>query len=197
MLVMRAYRHKLVFTPVQAAQAAHFAGCARLIYNSGLQQRMMGYEIYKRGLSYAGQCSHLPAAKQAEGFEFLQDTPSHILQQSLRDLDVAFQRFFQGQAAYPKFKKRGQNDSFRFPDPKQIGAHHAERQGQVRLPKLGWVKVKNCYPRLGVKLFEGALKHITVMRENDGWYASFTCQTEIADAARPAGEPIGLDPWGS
>ena len=46
---MRAYRHKLLFTPDQASQAAHFAGCARLIYNSGLQQRKMGYRRWGLG----------------------------------------------------------------------------------------------------------------------------------------------------
>jgi len=195
MLLMRAYRHKLLFTPDQEGQAARFAGCARLIYNAGLQQRIMGYEIYKRGISYTEHTSHLPAAKKAEGFEFLQEVPAHVLQQSLRNLDVAFQRFFQGHAAYPTFKKRGQGDSFRFPDPdpKQIGAHHPDRQGQVRLPKLGWVKVRNCYPKLGTQLFEGTLKFITVVKEHDGWYASFTCQVQIPDPVQPQGAPVGLD----
>jgi len=190
---MCAYQHKFLFTAQQDQQAAQFAGCARLIYNTGLQQRMIGYQIFKRGLSYKQQTYFLKEAKAAEGYQFLQEAPAHILQQTLLDLDQAYQNYFAGRTKFPTFKKRGQHDSFRYPDPKQIGAHHPGRQNQVRLPKLGWIKIQNCYPRLGTNLFEGQLKFVTVTRKADGWYASFTCQVEIKNPVAPTGQPIGLD----
>ena len=48
MKVMRAYKHKLRFTAEQEALACQFAGCARLVYNSGLEQRKLGYDVTDR-----------------------------------------------------------------------------------------------------------------------------------------------------
>ncbi len=37
------------------------------------------------------------------------------LQHALRDLARAYKNFFQQRAAFPRFKKRGQSDAFRYP----------------------------------------------------------------------------------
>ena len=74
-----------------------------------------------------------------EEHPFLKEAPYHCLQQALKDLDSAFERFFRGQARYPDFRRKGRwIPSFRFPDPKQI-----EVNGRaIKLPKLGWVKFR-------------------------------------------------------
>jgi putative transposase len=192
-LVRRAYRHKVRFTPGQELQARRFAGCARLVYNAELEQRRLGYEVTGRSMGYMAQTYFLKDVKADPQFAFLNECPAHVLQQALRDLDDAFKRFFSGQNAYPTHRRRGGRDSFRFPDAKQIGVHDPARRGQVRLPKLGWVSVRNCWPRLGGRLFEGALRNVTVSRRADGWYASFACEVELADPDAPGGAPVGLD----
>lgn len=195
MLVARAYRHKARFTPEQEILARRFAGCTRLIYNAGLEQRKLGYAVTGRGMSYMRQTYFLKEVKADPDFAFLLQAPAHVLQQALRDLDRAFANFFAGRSRYPKPRRRGERDGFRFPDPdpKQIGLNDPARQGQVRLPKLGWVSVRNCYPRLGGRLFEGAVKHVSVVREADGWYLSFCCEVELGERSAPAGGPVGLD----
>ena len=45
---------------------------------------------------------------------------AHPLQQSLKDLERAYTNFFAKRADFPRFKKKGQSESFRYPDPKQI-----------------------------------------------------------------------------
>ena len=195
MLVRRAYRHKVMFSPGQERLAWRFAGCARLIYNAGLEQRRLGYEVTGASMSYKAQTYFLKEVKADPDFGFLRECPAHVLQQALRDLDDAYKRFFCGQNAYPTYRRRGERDSFRFPDPdpKQIGVHDPARRGQVRLPKLGWVSVRKCYPRLGERLFDGTLKNVTVSRQADGWWVSFCCEVAIADPVAPAGGPVGLD----
>ncbi len=195
MLVTRAYRHKARFTPEQERSARRFAGCARLVYNAGLEQRRLGYAVTGRGMSYMRQTSFLKEVKADPDFAFLREVPAHVLQQALRDLDRAFQNFFAGRARYPRPRRRGERDGFRFPDPdpKQIGVHDPARVGRVRLPKLGWVSVRNCFPRLGGRLFEGELRHVSVVREADGWYVSFCCEVDLDLPDAPAGGPVGLD----
>ncbi len=193
MIVRRAYRHKLRLTAAQHEQCGRFAGCARLIYNAGLQQRRLGYEVTGRSLRYKAQTYFLKEVKADPQWSFLREAPAHVLQQALLDVDRAYTNFFEGRARFPRFRRRGERDSFRFPDAKQIGAHHPARQGQVRLPKLGWVSVTNCYPRLNGRLFEGRLLNVTVSRRADGWYASFACELETEESAAATGGPVGLD----
>jgi putative transposase len=198
-LVNRAYRHKLVLDPEREGLCRRIAGCCRLVYNCGLEQRQLGWEVTGRGMGYTAHTYDLKEAKAAPGFEFLREAPAHCSQQALRDLDDGYQRFFTGQNAYPRPRKRGENDGFRFPDPdpKQIGVHEPGRHNQVRLPKLGWVSVRNSYPRLaghsdGPRLFEGELKSITVKREADGWYASLCCEVKV-ETETGTGEAVGVD----
>jgi putative transposase len=51
---------------------------------------------------------------------WLKEAPTHPLQQALKDLECAYTNFFAKRADFPRFKKRGQRDSFRYPDPAQI-----------------------------------------------------------------------------
>ncbi|HUZ28855.1 MAG TPA: hypothetical protein VMU90_06415 [Solirubrobacteraceae bacterium] len=56
------------------------------------------------------------AVLDAPGFEWLADDRiAQSLQQTLRDLDVAYQRFLTGEARRPRFKVKGRGESFRLP----------------------------------------------------------------------------------
>ena len=57
----------------------------------------------------------LPLWKKDEGTAYLKDAPSQTLQQTLKDLDRAVSDFFKKQKKAPKFKKKGESDSFRYP----------------------------------------------------------------------------------
>jgi transposase len=46
---------------------------------------------------------------------WLADAHSQVLQQALKDLERAYANFFAKRSAAPRFKKKGQHDSFRFP----------------------------------------------------------------------------------
>jgi putative transposase len=51
----------------------------------------------------------LTGCRQTEETAWLKDVSSTVLQQSLRHLDQAYQRFFNGRARYPKRKKKGRS----------------------------------------------------------------------------------------
>lgn len=56
-----------------------------------------------------------------------------MLQQSLKDLCAAYRNFFEQRSAFPKFKKKGSHDSFRFPQ----GVKLDEPNSRIFLPKIG------------------------------------------------------------
>lgn len=60
---------------------------------------------------------------------------------------LTYSNFFAKRADLPCFKKKGQRDSFRYPDPKQIKLDQAN--SRIFLPKLGWLRYRNSRDVLG------------------------------------------------
>lgn len=85
----------------------------------------------------------------------------------------------------PRFKKRGQHDSFRYPEPKQFTVDNAN--GRVKLPKLGWIRFRKS------RDVEGKPKQITVSRRGNRWYVSIQVELEIPDPVHPSGTMMGID----
>jgi transposase len=91
------------------------------------------------GLRSAVQGSHRMA--QQSGTAWLADAPVHPLQQTLKDLERAYANFFAKRADFPRFKKKGQGNSFPYPDQKQFKIDQAN--SRIFLPKLGWMRYRN------------------------------------------------------
>jgi putative transposase len=136
MLVRKAYKFRIYPDATQEELFRRTVGCCRLVYNLRLDQKTLERERSKpRRLSQFDQIKELTALK-AE-FDFLREVPHHPLVQAVMDLHKAFTNFFEGRARFPTFRRKGQNDSFRYPDPKQIKIE-GER---VFLPKAGWTNL--------------------------------------------------------
>ena len=158
MITHRAYRFLLRFDADQESLANRTAGICRVVRNACLEQRSSWGRSHR--ISKFGQQAELKILK-AE-FPWVAEAPHHCLLQAITDLDVAFQRFFKGEAEYPSFHRRGRKDSFRFPDPKQFTIGDA----WIKLPKFGfveWVRHRD---------LQGTPKSVTVIREGNWWYAS-------------------------
>jgi putative transposase len=132
-LLRKAYRFRIYPTAPQEHLFRRTIGCCRLVYNLCLAQKKLERERSDpRSLTAFDQIKELTALKCDA--EFLRDVPHHPFVQSVMDLHKAFKNFFEGRAGFPKFRKKGENDSFRYPDPKQVKIE-AER---IFLPKAGW-----------------------------------------------------------
>ena len=92
-----------------------FAGACRFVFNRALALQNENHEAGKKYIPYTKMASWLVEWKKDTETEWLKDSPSQPLQQSLKDLERAYKNFFQNRAAFPRFKKRGQNDAFRYP----------------------------------------------------------------------------------
>ena len=68
-------------------------GCCRLIYNKGLAMRKDSFDNGLK-IGYKETSAMLTGLKKDNEYFFLKDADSIALQQSLRDLDSAFKRFF-------------------------------------------------------------------------------------------------------
>ena len=67
-----------------------------------------------------------------DGFEFLREAPAHCLQQALKDLEDAFERFFTGQNSYPRPRRRGETTRFASPTPTPSRLASISQAGTLR-----------------------------------------------------------------
>ncbi|WP_028575467.1 RNA-guided endonuclease InsQ/TnpB family protein, partial [Desulfonatronovibrio hydrogenovorans] len=138
MLIRRGYRFRLKLRDGDEQKFVQFAGCCRFVWNKALtyQDGLFKAEGEKI-LSKTKLLNLLPEWKNEH--PFLREAHSQILQQSLIDLDRAYQNFFrrlkQGEdPGYPRYKKKFVHDSFRFPQGFKVEGRH------IYLPKLGWFR---------------------------------------------------------
>lgn len=184
MLLHRASQYRMEPTPEQAEWLTQVAGACRFVFNTGLEQRRDWHR--KAKLSYYQQAAELTECRAA--FDWLAACPVHALQCALRDLDAAFQRFFTGLGGYPRPRRRDEGDGFRLPDPSYLGFKRlSKRMGAVKLPKIGWIKVRDWRP------LSGDLRSVSIRKRAGHWYVSIACQREIADP-EPSNMPhVGID----
>lgn len=135
--MIHAYKYKLKPTIKQRKKLSQTFGSTRFIYNWGLNRKKEAWEKNKEKISYVQLTKELTALKKDGEHEWLTNCSSVALQQSLRNLDNAYTRFFKEKKGYPKFKsKKNSNDSAKFIS----GVHFDFNTMRVSIPCVGSVK---------------------------------------------------------
>lgn len=160
-----------------------FAGACRFVFNRALALQNENHEAGNKYTSYTKMASWLIEWKSHPDTQWLKDAPSQPLQQSLKDLERGYKNFFQKRAAFPRFKKRGQNDAFRYPQ----GVKLDQTNNRISLPKLGWIRYRNSREVIG------EVKNVTVSQSCGKWYVSIQTEFEVPEPVHKAASMVGLD----
>ena len=95
-------------------------GCCRFVYNNCLAFRKDSYQNEHVSVSSSEAVKHITSLKKDN--EWLKDVHSKVLQQSVRDMNQAYDNFFKLHKGFPKFKSKHDNrQSCRFPKDAFIG----------------------------------------------------------------------------
>lgn len=185
----RAFCYKLAPTPEQECLIRQFAGVTRLVYNLALVQRRDWWRQFKNqtgsNLNYVAQAKDLTALR-AE-FAWIAAVSQTAQQQALRDLDKAYANFFAGRAGYPKPRKRGAHNSFRF-QGREVEVRKLNRKwAEVRLPKIGKVKFRLTRP------VSRKILNATVMHTALGWHIALACEMELPEPQARGLAAVGID----
>jgi putative transposase len=181
---LQAFKYELLPNSQQERQMRRFAGSCRFVYNKALASQKERHEQGQKKLGYAGLCQLLTAWRHSADTAWLADAPVHPLQQALQDLERAYSHFFAQRAGFPKFKKKGRSDSFRYPEPKQIQLDQAN--SRIFLPKLGWLRYRNSRDVVG------KVKNVTVSKHAGKWFVSIQTEREV-NWPIPQGGAVGMD----
>ncbi len=184
MKIKRAYKFRLVPKPQQRMLMAQTAGCARLVWNKGLAMEQKALDTKEKRNGFAGLCRQVTAWKKEEFTTFLKLVHSQPLQQTCKDLDRAVKDGLDKKSPkkFPRFKKKNQHDSFRYPQGFKFNG------GKIFLPKIGWVKF------IKSQEIDGTPKNVTVSKRAGEWYVSVQVEYEIHDPIHPNEEyEVGID----
>jgi len=163
-----AVRFRLYPNARQTARLTSWSHTCRAVWNTALAQRIWAYKSAHRAtLRAVEQCAELTEAR-AE-YEWLRDLPAQCAQQALRQLDAAYDNFWNPEhpAGFPQFKKRHHRQGLTFPGQSVQVRRVSRRVGQVRLPKVGWVRFR------WSRSLGGTVRNAAVSRDALGWHVAF------------------------
>ena len=180
---LQAYRFALRPDPDQERLFRQCAGACRFVTNRALALEIERHAAGETRLGYVGTTALLPRWKREPETVWLSFLPSQILQQALKDLDRAYRNFFEKRAGFPKFRKKGENDAFRFPQ----GVKLDEQNARLFLPKVGWVRYRKS------RIVPGTVKNVTVRRSGDRWFVAIQTEREVETPVHPEPGIAGID----
>ena len=181
MLLRKAFKFEIMPNGEQSRKIKQFCGCCRFVFNRALAWQNEQYQQdNNQKFSYSKIANLLPQWKKE--LIWLKECHSQVLQQSLKDLENAFKNFFQQRADFPKFKKKGVKESFRFPQ----GCKLEQQNSRIWLPKIGWVRYRNSREVIG------EIKNVTVSQKCGRFFVSIQTEFESQIPVHKGGE-IGID----
>lgn len=158
--MIKAYKYRLKPNEKQKIFFEKSFGCARYIYNWGLNLRTEAYQKDGINISWVDICKKMTDLKKQDEMSWLNDVSNQSLQCSIRNMDSAFTRFFREKKGFPKFKSKKGKQSFQFVQKVQINFYNHK----VKLPKIGWV---NFYKN---QSFLGKIGTVTISKSKTGKY---------------------------
>ncbi|GIM30361.1 transposase [Clostridium polyendosporum] len=178
-----AFKYRIYPNEVQAIMLNKSFGCNRFIFNYFLNHKNERYKETKMVVSY-NECSKLLTSLKFN-FQWLKEIDSISLQQTLRDLDRAFKNFFKGYG-FPKFKSR--HNHFHSYRTQMVNDNIQVKNNKIKLPKIGWVKLKYHRPH------KGKILNVTISKTNTGkYYVSLCCETPDTEKLQRLNTTLGID----
>jgi putative transposase len=181
MLIRRGYKYRLKPDRFGEADMSKTAGCNRFVWNTmlGIQKGRLDNKL--SCLSYNQMAAVLIDMKSE--FEFLKEVHSQTLQQTLKDLHRAIRDAFDKKSPrkFPKFRKKGINDHFRYPQGFKIN------NNVVYLPKIGWLRFFKS------RDLKGTPKNVSATRTGKHWDIAIQTEMDVAEPAHPSATAVGAD----
>ena len=129
---------------------------------------------------------------------FLQEIDSIVIRQSLFNLDNAYQKMFNKQGGYPKFKSKYEKNSYntvaiysKYKDKEYCNIELNLQTRQIKLPKLKWVDIRGYRNTFSIN---GRIKSVTISKEQTGkYYVSILYEIPDIDVITRPRTIVGID----
>ncbi|MDP9844109.1 RNA-guided endonuclease InsQ/TnpB family protein [Streptosporangium lutulentum] len=178
-------RYRLRPSPAQEAVLLEHCGHARYVWNLAVEQHTHWQRGRASAPGFTEQCRQLTEARAA--CEWLAAGSIIVQQQALKDFHQAMANFFGATHRRPRWRRRGRGEGFRIVAVKAGDVRRLSRKGgQVRIPKVGWVRFRWSRP-------VGEAKSFRVTRDAAGrWHVAFALIPQPIPAPG-TGAVVGVD----
>ena len=187
--ILRAYKYRLYPNKKQQELINKTIGCCRFVYNYYLNKKIELYKVEQKSMTYNACANDLKLLKKEK--EWLKEVDSISLQQSLKDLDVAYQNFFRRikngdkQVGFPKFKsKKNPKQSYK---TQNVNNNISIDGNKIKLPKLGLVRFVNS------RNFNGKIKNCTISKTKTNKYFVSVLVEEGIEELPKNNNAVGFD----
>jgi len=197
MQVLRGHKYKIYPSEEMELVLLDWERAHRFVWNNALSQRLLRRRQGKgvRGdewwrlppLDYFYQQKKL--TKLRARHEWLGATLCRSNQAVLRSFDRAWELWLKDpDRERPRFKQRHDSVGMMVATcSKEIDPEKHIKDGMIRLPKIGWVKIYMHRPLRGVP------KGMSISRDGNEWYVSILCEVNISDPGRSPLPAVGID----
>ena len=185
-LDMNTYKFKILPTRAQQDRLDQMFGCSRFVWNYFLDLNNKIYleakekDLKKKHLNYYDCANQLTDLKKKN--EWLKEANSQSLQQTLKDLDTSYNRFFKKQSGFPNFKSKKNKQSFRIPQFFELN------ENQISFPKF-----KEGIKTIVHREIKGNIKYAAISKtKTEKYFVSITTDYEVKKK-RTSNNSIGID----
>ena len=177
MIRQKSYKFRLYPNLEQRIFFEKTFGCSRFIWNQMLADKIAHYKE-------TGEFLKNTPAQYKKEFPWLKEVDSLALANVQLNLNKAYKSFFQSKFGFPNFKSKKSAQSYKTNSQKGL---ITILDGKVKLPKVGWVKVK------AHRQPKGLIKRATISRTATGkYFISILCEEEIVPLPK-TDSALGID----
>ena len=167
--MIKAYKFRAYPNKEQQLLFTKTFGCVRFVYNYYLNKKIELYKCSKENLSFNKCSADLTQLKNK--IIWLKEVDKWALQNSLKHLDNAYSKFFKEHRGFPNFKSKKSN---KYSYTTTFSHNNIKYNNKkIRLPKVGWVTVKD------KQVPQGRILNATISLSPSGKYYISLCCTDI------------------
>ncbi|QAT41610.1 transposase [Clostridium sp. JN-9] len=186
----RAYKTEIKPTKEQITKIHQTIGVSRFVYNFYIAHNKEVYEKEKRfvsGMDFSKWLNneYIPNNKDKV---WIKEVSSKSVKQAIMNGEKAFKKFFKGEAGFPKFKKK-KNQDVKAYFPKNNETDWTIERHRIKIPTLGWIRLKE----YGYIPANGRITSGTVSQKADRYYVSVLVEEDIKINNKRCSEGIGVD----
>ena len=176
----KSYKFRLYPNQEQMLLFVKTFGCSRFIWNQMLADKI---QYYKE----TGQTLKNTPAQYKKDYPWLKEVDSYALCNVQLNLQKAYQSFFKSGFGFPNFKSKRKMAYQSYQTNNQRGMIRLSNNSKIKLPKVGWVKVKVH------RQVKGLIKSATISKTaTRKYFISILCEEEIVPLLRTDSN-IGID----
>lgn len=158
-------------------------GASRFVYNHFLKLKSYLYQEFKIKITYNHTSKMLTELKRQK--QWLRVPDKWALGNVLKDLDSAYKNFYSGRGKYPKFKRKGDKNSYRTSSNIRVD------NSFISIPKVGLLRYKDTYKLEECNILK--IYNVTISKTPSGkYYASILTEVYIPCFER-TNQNIGID----